>query len=91
MRHAVSVFCAWLERTPLSRQLQTIEWIVPAVQTVHLLAIAALMGATLVLNLRLLGVAGVDVPVARVFRRFIPDIECGVIRELNASIRSSSD
>ena len=72
MRHAVSVFCAWLERTPLSHQLQTIEWVVPAVQTLHLLAIAALMGATLVVNLRLLGVAGADVPVERVFRRFIP-------------------
>jgi hypothetical protein len=42
------------------------------VQTLHLLAIAALMGATLVLNLRLLGVAGADVPVERVLRRFIP-------------------
>ena len=51
MRHAVSVFCAWLERTPLSHQLQTIEWVIPAVQTLHLLAIAALMGATLVVNL----------------------------------------
>ena len=75
MRHAVSVFCAWLERTPLSHQLQTIEWVVPAVQTLHLLAIAALMGATLVLNLRLLGVAGAEVPVERVLRRFIPVVQ----------------
>jgi len=75
MRHAVSVFCAWLERTPLSHQLQTIEWVIPAVQTLHLLAIAALMGATLVLNLRLLGVASADVPVARVSRRFLPVVK----------------
>lgn len=75
MRHAVSVFCAWLERTPLSHQLQTIEWVVPAVQTLHLLAIAALMGATLVLNLRLLGLAAADASLERVTRRFLPVVK----------------
>ena len=78
MRHAVSVFCAWLERTPFSHLLQTIEWIIPAVQTLHLLAIAALMGATLVLNLRLLGVLGADVPVERISRRFIPVVKAAL-------------
>ena len=75
MRHAVSVFCAWLERTPLSHQLQTVAWVVPAVQTVHLLAIAALMGATLVLNLRLLGLAAADASLERVTRRFLPVVK----------------
>jgi len=75
MRHAVSVFCAWLERTPLSHQLQTVPWVVPAVQTVHLLAIAALMGATFVLNLRLLGLAAVDASLERVTRRFLPVVK----------------
>ncbi|MGZ6134374.1 MAG: DUF6644 family protein [Myxococcaceae bacterium] len=75
MRHAVSVFCAWLERTPLSHQLQTIEWVVPAIQTLHLLAIAALMGATGVLNLRLLGLAAADASLERVTRRFLPVVK----------------
>lgn len=75
MRHAVSVFCAWLERTPLSHQLQTVAWVIPAVQTLHLLAIAALMGATGVLNLRLLGAAAADAPLERVTRRFLPVVK----------------
>jgi hypothetical protein len=52
--------------------LQSIDWIVPAVQTIHILGIAAIMGATLFLNLRLLGVTGADVSPARVSSRFFP-------------------
>src|SRR5208337_3727059 len=79
MRAAVAAFCAWLELTPFSRQLQTREWVVPAVQTVHLLAIAAVMGAMLLFNLRLLGLRGTDVPLARVSRRFLPVVWTSVV------------
>jgi len=72
MRAAVAAFCAWLELTPFSRELQTREWVVPAVQTVHLLAIAAVMGGMLFFNLRLVGLRATDVPLARVSRRFVP-------------------
>jgi len=71
MLRSLSAFCSWLELTAPSRVLQSIEWIVPAVQTLHLLGIAALMGATLFLNLRVLGLAGRDVSVARVSARFL--------------------
>jgi hypothetical protein len=47
---------------------------VPAVQTVHILAIAAVMAAVLFLNLRLLGVVGRDRPLAEVSARFRPII-----------------
>ena len=72
MLRSVASFCSWLELTAPSRMLQSIEWIVPAVQTIHILGIAAVMGATLFLNLRLLGVTGRDVPPARVSSRFSP-------------------
>ena len=72
MLRSVAAFCAWLELTAPSRMLQRIEWIVPAVQTVHILAIAALMGSSLFLNLRLLGVTGRDVPLSRTSSRFLP-------------------
>jgi len=72
MLRSVAAFCSWLELTAPSRLLQSIDWIVPAVQTIHILGIAAVMGATLFLNLRLLGVTGRDVPVARVSSRFFP-------------------
>ena len=72
MHETVAAFCAWLELTPFSRHLQEVEWAVPAVQTVHLLAIAAVMGSMLLYNLRLLGLRGADMPLARVSSRFVP-------------------
>jgi hypothetical protein len=71
---ALDNFCSWLEQTPLSLTIQTTEWIVPTVQTVHILAIAAVMSSILMIDLRLLGVRGRDQPLARVSERFRPVI-----------------
>jgi len=54
--------------------MQVNTWIVPAVQTVHILAIAAVMSSVLMLNLRLLGITGRDQPLAGVSARFRPVI-----------------
>ena len=67
-------FCAWLEQTPISQTIQSTAWIVPAVQTVHILAIAAVMSSVLMIDLRLIGVLGRDQSLARVFERFKPVI-----------------
>jgi hypothetical protein len=67
-------FCAWLDQTPLSQTIQTTGWVVPTVQTVHILAVAAVMASILMIDLRLLGVLGREQPVARVSERFRPVI-----------------
>src|SRR5438552_18413903 len=71
---ALDRFCSWLEQTPLSQAIQTTSWVVPSVQTIHILAIAAVMSSVLMLDLRLLGVVGRDQPLARVCARFRPVI-----------------
>ena len=71
---ALDRFCSWLEQTPLSQAIQSTSWVVPAVQTIHILAIAAVMSSVLMLDLRLLGVVGTDQPLARVTSRFRPVI-----------------
>src|SRR5882672_12835911 len=71
---ALDRFCSWLEQTPLSQAIQSTAWVVPAVQTIHILAIAAVMSSVLMLDLRLLGVVGTDQPLARVTSRFRPVI-----------------
>ena len=71
---ALDQFCAWLEHTPVSHAIQTINWVVPAVQTVHILAIAAVMGSALMINLRLIGILGSDQTLQRVSARFLPVI-----------------
>jgi hypothetical protein len=67
-------FCTWLEQTPLSQTIQSTAWIVPTVQTVHILAIAAVMSSVLMIDLRLIGILGHDQPLARVSARFRPVI-----------------
>jgi hypothetical protein len=67
-------FCAWLEETPLSQTIQGTGWIVPTVQTVHILSIAAVLSSVLMIDLRLMGVLGRDQPLARVSERFRPVI-----------------
>src|SRR5260221_3540400 len=50
---ALDKFCSWLEQTPLSQAIQDAAWVVPAVQTIHILAIAAVMSSALMIVLPL--------------------------------------
>ena len=70
--HGLDSLCAWLGATPLSQTLQTVGWIIPAIQTVHILCVSAVMSAVLVIDLRLLGVCGRSFPIAAIARRFMP-------------------
>ncbi len=71
---SLDYFCAWIEQTSLSQAIQVTSWSVPTVQTVHILAIAAVMASVLMLNLRLLGLVGRDRPLAEVSARIRPVI-----------------
>ena len=48
-------FSDGLSATPLSQLIQTTTWMIPAIQTVHLVALALVFTAGLVLALRVLG------------------------------------
>jgi len=74
LKTSIDRFCLWLDQTDLSQTIQSTPWIVPAVQTVHILAIATVLGAILMLNLRLLRLAGVDQSIERQSQRFLPVI-----------------
>ena len=64
-------FCTWLAHTPLSLLLGAHHWITPALQTVHILAVAAVLASMLVVDLRLLGRGSADrFPLFA--RRYIP-------------------
>lgn len=74
MHAALSAFCDWLQLTPLSVAIQSAEWVVPAVQTAHILAIAALFGASVLFALRLLGWSGRDASEQRAAARYLPAV-----------------
>jgi hypothetical protein len=71
---SLNIVCAWLEQTPLSQAIQVTNWVVPTVQTIHILAITAVAGSALMIDLRLLGLVGVDQSLKDVSSRFLPFI-----------------
>jgi hypothetical protein len=67
-------FCNWLESTPVSQVIQTAGWIIPTLQTIHILAIAALFSSAILFDFRLWGLVERDLPLKEVARRFFPVI-----------------
>jgi hypothetical protein len=72
MLQQVGLFSDWLSQTPVSTTLQTVAWIIPAVQTVHILAIAIVMSSVVMVDLRLMGLVGGTQSITGVAQRFIP-------------------
>jgi uncharacterized membrane protein SirB2 len=68
----IESFCDWLSNTPLSLKIQTVMWIIPAVQTIHILCVAIVMSSMVMLDFRLIGVAGRKHPISRMVSRFVP-------------------
>lgn len=62
----------WLLDTALSHTIQRIFWIVPVVQTVHLLAIGIVVASGALLGLRLLDRAATSQSIAATVQRFVP-------------------
>jgi uncharacterized membrane protein SirB2 len=65
-------FCDWLSNTSISLTIQTVAWIIPAIQTVHILCVALVMSSVAMLDLRLMRLAGLRQPVSRMVNRFVP-------------------
>jgi len=65
-------FVNWLSGTELSNTIQSVLWLIPATQSVHIIAIGVIFGSILMVDLRVLGVVSSDQPVARVWARFAP-------------------
>jgi hypothetical protein len=68
----VGDFAKWLGATPLSHAIQTAGWIIPTLQTIHILGIAILFFSVVILDLRLWGVLQRDVRLGEIARRFLP-------------------
>lgn len=65
-------FIAWLYASPLSAAIRDQLWVVPTVQSIHILAIAAIFGAAVISDLRLAGMLATDEPCRNVVRRYFP-------------------
>src|SRR5215472_14035592 len=65
-------FCQWLDQSSVGTAIRQSLWLFPAIETVHLLGMATLVGTITVLDLRLLGWAARQQPVSRFAVRLIP-------------------
>ena len=71
---ALSEFSKWLAATPLSHIIQTAKWVIPALQTIHILSVAVVFSSAVLVDLRLWRLLDRDVPLPEVARRFLPTI-----------------
>jgi hypothetical protein len=74
MDAALSEFSKWLAATPLSHVIQTTKWIIPALQTIHILSVAVVFSSAVLVDLRLWRLLNRDLPLPEVARRFLPTI-----------------
>ena len=67
-------FSKWLAATQLSHTIQTTTWIIPSLQTIHILSVAAVFSAAILVDLRIWRLLQRDEPLPDVARRFLPTI-----------------
>ena len=76
---SITGFCQWLADTPGSIALHESLWVYPIVESVHVLTLCVFLGLTVMLDLRLLGVAFRSARVSEVTRRLLPWTTAGFL------------
>lgn len=65
-------FIDWLYATPLSLFIQTRSWIIPTIQIIHILTLSVLFTSMMMMDFRLMGIAGTQHSVEYYSNRFLP-------------------
>ena len=72
-------FAQWLEMTPLSVTIKSVEWVIPLVQSIHILTIAVVFASLLMIALRVVGWMRMDEAFGVVMERFSTWISGGLV------------
>ena len=67
----IEEFVRWLGHTQLSSTFQDTKWVIPASQSIHILAVAVVMASVLLTNLRLAGLVAPGVEPSVFGRRYL--------------------
>ena len=67
-------FSRWLAATEVSHTIQTTTWIIPTLQTIHILSVAVVFSAAILVDLRIWRLLDRDAPLPELARRFLPTI-----------------
>jgi hypothetical protein len=68
----VAAFTGWLSQTSLSLAIQTHEWVIPTIQSIHIVAIGIAFISAFMIGFRVLGWTGSDQTASDVRRRYWP-------------------
>ena len=69
----------WFDETWIGDAINESNWLFPAIEGVHIVALALLLGAIVVLDLRLFGVMLRTKPTAQLYRELAPWILCSLV------------
>src|SRR6516225_877770 len=72
-------FAAWLETTGISVKVQSITWLIPVLQSIHILMIGVVFVSSVMITLRVVGSMRADEPFATVWGRFAPWMWTGLV------------
>lgn len=76
---SMSEFSEWLYGVPVSEYFRDAGWIVPTVQSIHIVAIAVLIGSSILLDLKLAGIVARTEQPAIVYQRYMPWVWSGLV------------
>ncbi len=65
-------FAHWLQTTQLAVTIESIKWLIPMLQSIHIVCIGVVVISSLMIALRMLGRVRQDESFATVWRRFAP-------------------
>jgi uncharacterized membrane protein SirB2 len=71
-------FAEWLQATPVSVLIQSVTWVIPLLQSIHILMIGVVFVSILMIALRVLGRVRTDETFSAVWHRFAPWMWCGL-------------
>ncbi len=72
MMHFLYAISAWLEQTSVGDSIKNSSWEFPIIETIHIFGIVLIVGATSILDMRLLGLTLRDKPVSKLAKRLLP-------------------
>src|SRR5260221_9032886 len=84
--HFIFAICQWLEQTAVGTSIRESLWLFPIIETVHIFGIILLVGATSILDLRLMGLTFRDEPVSKLAKRFLPWAWAGFIIQVTTGL-----
>ncbi len=62
----------YLSHTQISITIQSTQWMIPVIQSIHIASVCIVLGSYLMMDMRVLGFVGRSMPVASLVNRFVP-------------------